>query len=172
MSDQHASHVPGGYAYTSSTQPSTSHALADPSVYDAASLPEIPQMPTVDAARSSPAGYPLRYHSESMGDARARALIAQSHPSYARHFQHYDQLSLTDNYAPSTFDGNAVQHTPIGQSALLFPQSAATTHHVSHEPQNTYLDDSLAPSGTMVMPSSSEHIDPMTMRTFMQTGPL
>lgn len=171
MSGQHASHVPGGYAYTSSTQPSTSHALPDPIVYDAASLSQIPQMTAVDTARSSPAGYPLRFHSETMGDTRARALAAQSHPSFARHFQHYDQLSLTDNYAPSTFDGNAVQHTPIGQPVLTFPQSAATTHHVSHGLQNTYLNDSLAPSGTMVMPSSSENVDPMTMRTFMHTSP-
>ncbi|KAF8602872.1 hypothetical protein BDV93DRAFT_523721 [Ceratobasidium sp. AG-I] len=106
-----------------------------------------------------------------MGDTRARALAAQSHPSFARHFQHYDDLTLTDNYAPSTFDGNAVHHTPIGQPAMTFPQSAATTHHVSHELQHTFLNNSLAPSGTMVMPSSSEHIDPMTMRTFMHSSP-
>ena len=171
MSGQHASHVPSGYAYTSSTQPSTSHALPNHTVYDAASLPEIPQMTTVDTARSSPAGYSLRFQPETMGDARARHLAAQSHPSFPRPFQHYDQLSMNDNYAPSTFDGNTVHHTPIGQPALTFPQSAATTHHISHELQHNFLNNSLAPPGTVVMPSSSESIDPMTMRAFTHTSP-
>ncbi|KAG8708228.1 hypothetical protein FRC09_001371 [Ceratobasidium sp. 395] len=170
MPAQHASHVPGGYAYTASAQPSTGHASANPSVYDASPLPIAPPI-SINSARSDQTGMSLGYHNEPLDGYTSRAMSTQNHSSFARHFQQYDQLSLTENYGPSTFGENTAQQpNHAAQSALTFPQTAATTHYPSHEPQPTFLNEPMAPSGTG-MPSSSEHLDPITMRALMHASP-
>ncbi|KAG9104834.1 hypothetical protein FRC06_008064 [Ceratobasidium sp. 370] len=171
MPTQHASHVPSGYAYTASAQSSTGHAPANPSVYDAAPLPNTPPI-NINSARSDQPGMSLGYHNEALNGFTSRAPPAQNNPSFARHFQQYDQLSLTGDYGPSAFDENTAQQSNhAAQSALTFPQSATTTHHPSHELQTVFLGEPMAPPGTG-MPSSSAHLDPITMRTLMHASPL
>jgi hypothetical protein len=176
MRSQHAPHVPSGYAYTSSSQPSTSHVPANPTSYDPVSLPDNPSMNTTSTSRSGPPGVALGFHHESMGGFSSRSLPVQNNTSNSssytgRHFQHYDQLALTGNYGSPSFDqGVGQQHNHIGQSTLPFPQSATISQDVGHELQHAFLHDSMPPPGT-VMPSSSEPIDPMTTRVLMRTSP-
>lgn len=163
MPGHYAPHVPG-YAYTTS-QPSTSHATN--TSYDSA-----PNTSMTDAARSEPPSVSLGFHSEAMSGYPSRSLPTQhtsNSSSFARHFQHYDQIPLSGNYGH--LDPAAAQHHDhIGQSTLSFPQSAAISPVDGHELQNAFLNDSMAPPGT-VMPASSEHIDPMTTRPLMRTSP-
>ncbi|EUC57594.1 hypothetical protein RSOL_225950 [Rhizoctonia solani AG-3 Rhs1AP] len=176
MPSQHASHVPSVYAYTSSSQPSTSHAPANTTSYDSAPLSDNPSVNTINTTRSGPSSLSLSFDPNSMSGFPSRSMPLQTNSSnstsYGQHFQHYDQLALAGNYGShSSFDQSiAHHHGHIGQSALSFPQSDATRPDVSHELQNNFLNDSMPPSGT-AMPSSSEHIDPMTTRTLMRTSP-
>ncbi|KAH7341278.1 hypothetical protein B0J17DRAFT_765364, partial [Rhizoctonia solani] len=176
MPSQHGSHVLGGYAYTSSSQPSTSRTPVNTTVYDSTPLSDRPSMNTIDAARSGPSSLSLGFHPDSMSGFASRSIPVQNNPSnntsYGQHFQHYDQLALAGNYGSnSSFDQSIAQHHGhIGQSTLTFPQSDATRPDGGHELQNTFHNDAMPPSGTTI-PSSSEHIDPMTTRTFMRTSP-
>ncbi|CAE7098795.1 unnamed protein product [Rhizoctonia solani] len=169
MPSQHASHVPGGYAYTSSSQPSTTNATS----YGPAPLSD---NPIIDTARSGPSNLPLGFDTDSMSGFPARSMPVQNNTSnntsYGQHFQHYDQLTLAGNYGShSSFDQSvAHHHGHIGQSTLSLPQSDTTRQDVSHELHNTFLNDSMPPPG-ITMPSSSEHIDPMTTRTLVRTSP-
>ncbi|CAE6437240.1 unnamed protein product [Rhizoctonia solani] len=176
MPSQHASHVPGGYAYTSSSQPSTSRAPANTAAYDPAPLSDHPSVNTINPARSMPSGLSLGFHPDSMSGFPSRSMPVQNNPSnstsYGQHFQHYDQLALAGNYGShSGFDQSIAQHHGhIGQSTLTFPQSDTTRPDGGHELQNNFHNDAMPPSGT-VIPSSSEHIDPMTTRTLVRTSP-
>ncbi|KAB5591720.1 hypothetical protein CTheo_4834 [Ceratobasidium theobromae] len=168
MPSQHASHVPSGYAYTPSSQSSASHAPVNPTSYD---LPNAPSMSTA-SARSVPPTLAPGFHPQPMSSLSSRSLPLHntSNTPYTRHFQHYDQLALAGNYGSPTFDqGAAHQHNHIGQSTLPFPQSVPISQDVGHELQNAFLD-SMPPPGTD-MPSSSEHIDPMTTHAPMRTSP-
>ncbi|CAE6335112.1 unnamed protein product [Rhizoctonia solani] len=176
MPGQHASHVPSSYAYMSSSQPSTSHVPANTTGYDPTSLSDNPSVNIVNAARSGSSSISLGFNPNSISGFPSRSMPVQNSPSnstsYSQHFQHYDQLNLAGNYGPhSGFDQEiAQQHGHIGQSTLTFPQSDTTRQDAGHELQNTFHNDSTAPSGT-TMPSSSEPIDPMTTRTLMRTSP-
>ncbi|CAE6475137.1 unnamed protein product [Rhizoctonia solani] len=176
MPGQHAPHVPNGYAYMSSSQPSTNHTPTNTTLYDTASLSDNHPMNTVDTTRSGPSNLSLGFHPDSMSGFPSRSMPAQNNPSnntsYGQHFQHYDQLALAGNYGShSGFDQSVAQHHGhIGQSTLSFPQSVTTKQETGHELENTFLNDSMPPSDTAIH-SSSEHIDPMTTRTPMRTSP-
>ncbi|KAJ1308047.1 hypothetical protein OPQ81_002114 [Rhizoctonia solani] len=176
MPGQHASHVPSGYAYTPSSQPSTNHAPANITGYHSDSLSDNHPVNTVDTTRSGSSTHSLDLHPDSMNGFPSRSIPAHNNSSnstsYGQHFQHYDQLALAGNYGPhGSFDqGVAQQHGHIGQSTLSFPQPVTIKQDGSHELENTFLNESIPPSDTSI-PSSSEHIDPMTTRTLMRTSP-
>ncbi|CAE6354071.1 unnamed protein product [Rhizoctonia solani] len=176
MPGQHASHVPSDYAYTSSSQPSTSHAPPNNTSYDSAPLSDNPTANILNTTRSGPSSLSLGFDPESMSSFSSRSMPVQNNisnsTSYGQHFQHYDQLALAGNYGPHSGFGPSIAHHPghIGQPALSFPQSDTTRQDVSHELENTFLNNSM-PSSGIAMPSSSEHIDPMTTRASVRTSP-
>ncbi|QRW04113.1 hypothetical protein RhiLY_03112 [Ceratobasidium sp. AG-Ba] len=110
------------------------------------------------------------YHSDESNGLASRSVPSSSSSSFARQFQQYGQLSPAGSYG-SAFDGNITQQpNHAAHATLSFPQSAATTHHPSHELQTAFLNDPMAPLGNG-MPSSSEHLDPITMRALMHASP-